>query len=160
MNKKLAALLQTLIILLGLTVLTFMLWQPHLEGRNINASTFEIYFKDPFLAYAYIASIAFFVGLFNAFKALGHVRENNTFSEATVKALRNIKYSALTLSAFIVGAAVYIRIFHAKEDDPAGFLALSIVATFTSLVIAATAGTFQKTLQNAVRRKPENDLTV
>ena len=57
-------------------------------------------------------------------------------------------------------AALYIRIFHAKDDDPAGFIAIAILATFTSIVIATAAAVFEKTLQSAVDIKSENDLTV
>ena len=57
-------------------------------------------------------------------------------------------------------AALYIRIFHAKNDDPAGFLAIAILTTFISIVIATAAAVFEKTLQSAVDIKSENDLTV
>jgi hypothetical protein len=57
-------------------------------------------------------------------------------------------------------AALYIRIFHAKGDDPAGFIAMCIVTTFISIVIATAAAVFERTLQSAVDIKSENDLTV
>jgi hypothetical protein len=57
-------------------------------------------------------------------------------------------------------AALYIRIFHAKEDDPAGFIALCIVTTFISVVIATATAVFERLLQSAVDIKSENDLTV
>ena len=60
--------LQVVIVLLGFGVLTFLLWEPHLEGRNVNSTVFEIYFKDPFLAYIYVAFVPFFVGLYQAFR--------------------------------------------------------------------------------------------
>jgi hypothetical protein len=59
-----------------------------------------------------------------------------------------------------VAAGLYIRIFHSKDDDPAGFLAICIVTTFVSVVIATAAAIFEKILQNAVDMKSENDLTV
>src|SRR5947207_2852116 len=83
--------LQTVIVLIGIGTITAMLWEPHFEGRNVHATLFEIYFKDPFLAYVYIASIPFFVALYQAFKVLGYVRQNKTCSKATVKALGTIK---------------------------------------------------------------------
>ena len=55
--------LQVVIVLIGIGALSLMLWEPHLEGRNANATLFQIYFNDPFLAYAYTGSIAFFVAL-------------------------------------------------------------------------------------------------
>ena len=49
---------------------------------------------------------------------------------------------------------------HPKDDDPAGFLALCIVTSFGSVVIATAAAIFEKILQNAVDMKSENDLTI
>ncbi|MEK7514868.1 MAG: hypothetical protein AAB608_00605 [Patescibacteria group bacterium] len=51
--------LKAAIVLIGIGALAFLLIEPHFEGRNVNATLFEIYFRDPFLAYAYIASIPF-----------------------------------------------------------------------------------------------------
>ena len=68
------------IVLIGLGALVLMLWEPHLEGRNAKATPFQIYFNDPFLAYAYLASIAFFVALYQAFKLLGYIGQNNVSS--------------------------------------------------------------------------------
>jgi hypothetical protein len=56
--------LQAVIVLIGIGALALMLWEPHIEGRNAHATLFEIYFNDPFLAYAYLASIPFFVALY------------------------------------------------------------------------------------------------
>src|SRR3954466_12807142 len=100
--------LQIVIVLLGLGALALMLWEPHLEGRNAHATTFEIYFKDPFLAYAYVASIPFFAALFQAFKVLGYTRQNKVFSQAAVKALRTIKFCAIAIIGFVAGAEVFI----------------------------------------------------
>src|SRR5262249_55980907 len=66
--------LQVVIVLIGIGALALMLWEPTIEGRNAHATLFEIYFKDPFLAYAYVASIAFFAALYQAFRVLGYVR--------------------------------------------------------------------------------------
>src|SRR3954449_12138560 len=86
--------LQVVIVLIGIGALALMLWEPHLEGRNAHATPFEIYFHDPFLAYAYIASIAFFVALYQAFTLFGYIRQNRAFSPNSVRALRTIKYCA------------------------------------------------------------------
>ena len=90
--------LQVIIVLIGIGALALMLWEPHIEGRNVHATLFEIYFKDPFLAYAYTASIAFFVALYQAFTLLGRVRRNEVFSQRSVKSLRTINSSWSTSS--------------------------------------------------------------
>ena len=150
--------LQAVIVLIGIGALALMLWEPHIEGRNAHATLFEIHFKDPFLAYAYFASIPFFVALYQAFKVLGYVRQNKTFSQTTVKALRTIKYCAIAIIGFVAVSVIFLM-FGDKDDRPAGVF-MRILITFASIVVATTAAMFERILQNAVDIKAENDLTV
>jgi Protein of unknown function (DUF2975) len=152
--------LQVVIVLVGLGALALMLWEPHLEGRNAHATVFEIYFHDPFLAYAYLASIAFYVALFQAFTLLGYIGRNQVFSLNSVRALRTIKYCAITLVAMIGGAVAYIFIAIRGKDDIAGGVAIGLMLIFASTVIGTAAAVFERLLQNAVDIKSENDLTV
>jgi len=152
--------LKVVIFFIAVGALALMLWEPHLEGRNVHATVFEIYFKDPFLAYAYVASIPFFVALYQAFKLIGFIDKNKIFSQVSVKAVRNIKYCAMTLVAFIAGAEAYFFIVQRGKEDIAGGVAMGLLAMFISAVIATAAAVFQKLLQNAVDMKSENDLTV
>src|SRR5262245_58865568 len=125
--------LRVVIVLIALVALGIMIRFPMTEGRAANLDLFRIY-ADPFIFYSYAASIPFFVALYQAFKLLGYIGQNQVFSQNSVKALRTIKYCAIIQSILILMTAVYIRIFHAKDDDPAGFIALCIVATFISIV--------------------------
>jgi hypothetical protein len=159
MKRSSTIFLQVVVVLIGIGALALMLWEPHVEGRNAHSTLFEIYFKDPFLAYAYTASIAFFVALYQAFKVLRYVRLNETFSQATVKSLRTIKYCAMAIIGFVAVGVIFILIFGDKEDRPAGVF-MSILTTFASIVIATAAAMFERILQNAVDIKSENDLTV
>jgi hypothetical protein len=158
MKRSSTAFLQGVIVLVGLGALALMLWEPHLEGRNARATPFEVYFKDPFLAYAYIASIPFFVALYQAFKVLGYAGRDKVFSQAAVKALRTIKYCALAIIGFVAGAEIFI-LMH-DSDDRAGGVFMGILITVGSIVIATAAAMFERVLQNAVDLKSENDLTV
>ena len=151
--------LQAVIVLIGIVALAILLWFPSAEGRAKNLDLFSIYF-DPFILYGYAASIAFFVALYQTFKLLGYIGQNKIFSSNAVKALKSIKYCAIVLSILIVLAGLYIKLFHHKDDDPAGFLAICIVTTFVSIVIATAATIFEKLLQNAIDMKSENDLTI
>ncbi len=159
MKKSSTIFLQVVIALIGVAALALMIWLPLTEGRAVNLNLFSIY-TDPFIMYGYVVSIVFFVALYQAFKLLGYIGHNRVFSLNSVKALRTIKYCAIALSILIVMAALYIRIFHAQDDDPAGFIAVCIVVTFIAIVIATGAAVFERTLQNAVNIKSENDLTV
>ena len=151
--------LQAVIVLIGIVALAILLWFPLTEGRAANLDLFSIYF-DPFILYGYAASIAFFIALYEAFKLLGYIGQNRVFSSNSVKALKSIKYCAIVLGILIVLAGLYIRLFHNKEDDPAGFLAICIMTTFVSIVVATAAAIFEKLLQSAIDMKSENDLTI
>jgi hypothetical protein len=152
--------LQAVTLLVGLGVFAFLLWEPHLEGRNVNATLFEIYFKDPFLAYIYLAFVPFFVALYQGFNILGYARRDEIFFQHSVRALQIIKYCALTTALFIVGAEAYIFIFVRGTDDVAGGVMMGAFIIFVSAIIATAAAVFERILQKAVDIKSENDLTV
>jgi len=151
--------LQAVIVLIGIVTLVILIWLPLTEGRATNLDLLNIY-SDKFILYGYTTSIPFFVALYNAFKLLGCIGQNKVFSTNAVNTLNNIKYCAIVLSILIVAAGLFIRFTHNKEDDPAGFLAICIVTTFVSIVVATAAAIFEKILQNAVDMKSENDLTI
>lgn len=158
MKRSSTIFLQVVVVLIGMGALALLLWEPHLEGRNAHATLTQIYFHDPFLAYAYTASIAFFVALYQAFKVLGYVRQNKVFSPEAVRALRNIKFCAIAIVGFVAVAEIIIRL--GQSDDRAGGTFIGVVITFGAVVIAAAAAMFERILQNAVDIKSENDLTV
>ncbi|GAB4026058.1 DUF2975 domain-containing protein [Spirosoma gilvum] len=159
MKKVSIIFLQAVVVLIGLVALTILIRVPLTEGRATNLDLFSIY-ADPFILYGYAVSIAFFIGLYKAFKLLGYIGQNKAFSSDSVSALKSIKYCALTFSGLIMLAGLYIKIAHHKDDDPAGFLAMCIVTIFASLVVATAAAIVEKILQNAVDMKSENDLTI
>src|SRR5882757_10638774 len=149
MKRSSTIFLQIVIVIIGIGALALLLWEPHVEGRNAHATLFEIYFKDPFLAYAYTASIPFFVALYQAFKVLGYAGQNKVFSPAAVKALRTIKFCAIAIIGFVVIEEIVIMLNHGS-DDPAGGVFMGILITFGSIVVATAAAVFERILQNAV----------
>ena len=155
MKSSSALFLQGAIVFIGIAALTFMLWEPHIEGRNAHATTFEIYFKDPFLAYVYVGSTPFFVALYRAFRLFGHVRQNRAFSQVTVDSLRTIKHCAIALIGFVAAGVVFIILFGDKDDRPAGVF-MSLLVTLASSIIATAAAMFARNLQRALRRTEGN----
>lgn len=158
MKRAVTLFLQTAIVLLGIAVLTALLLEPQSEGRNVNATQFEIYFNDPFLAYIYLAFIPFFVGLFQAFRILGHARRGELFSQYSVRSLRIIKYCASMMAVMFVGALAYIFIFVRGEDDIAGGVAMGLFIIFLSGVTAIATGVLERSLRSGVDKRSENDL--
>ena len=143
--------LQTVVVLIGIGALALLLWEPQIEGRNAHATLLQTYFNDPFLAYAYTASIAFFVALYQAFKVLGYARQEKLFSQASIKALRTIKFCATAIIAFVAGGEIFIMV--GNSDDRAGGVFMGILIAFGSLVIAAAARTCEGILKSAADMK-------
>jgi Protein of unknown function (DUF2975) len=158
MKRSSTAFLQVVVVLIGIGAITLMLWEPQLEGRNARATLFEIYFKDPFLAYAYIASIPFFAALYHGFKVLGYAGQDQAFSQTAVNALRTIKLCGIAMIGFVAVGELFILM--SDSDDRAGGVFMGVLITFGSIVIATAAATFERILKNAVDLKSENDLTV
>jgi hypothetical protein len=150
MKRVLTIFLQIVIVLTGAGALALMLWEPHLEGRNAHATLFQIYFNDPFLAYAYTASLAFFVALYQAFKLVGYLGRNEAFSRASARALRTIKYCAITLVAFIMGAEAYFFIVQRGKEDIAGGVVIGLFLISVFAVSAIIAARFESTVQRGV----------
>jgi hypothetical protein len=158
MKKGSTIFLQAVIVLIGIGALALLLWEPQIEGRNAHATPYEIYFKDPFLAYAYVASIPFFAALYQVFKVLAYAGHNKVFSQSAVKALRTTKYCAMSIIGFVAGGELFIMF--GSSDDRAGGVFMGILITFGSVVIATAAAVFERLLQTAVEMKSEIDLTV
>jgi hypothetical protein len=156
MKRSSTLFLQVVIVLIGIGALALLLWEPHVEGRNAHATLFEIYFKDPFLAYAYFASIAFFVALFQAFTLLGSIGHNEIFSLNSVRALRTIKYCAMALVAMIGAAVAYLFIAVRGKDDIAGGVAMGLGMIVVFVVIGTAAAVFERRLQTAVNIRSAN----
>lgn len=158
MKRGSTAFLQVVTVFVGVAAIALLLWEPRVEGVNAHRTAFEMYFKDPFLAYVYVGSIPFFVALYQGFRVLGYAGQNRVFSEAAVRALRVIKFCAIAIIGFVVGAEVFIMMH--ESDDRAGGVFMGVLITFCSVVIATAAATFERILQTAVDMKSENDLTV
>jgi hypothetical protein len=161
MKRSSTIFLQIVIVLIGIGALALLLWEPHLEGRNKDATLLEVYFKDPFLALVYAGSIPFFIALYQAIKVLGYVGRNEVFSPEVVKALRTIRYCALAIIGFVVVEVLFILLMGEGDDENPGVpFVLGFLVIFPSIVVATAAALFERILQNAVDLKSENDLTV
>jgi len=151
MKKSTAIFIQAVILLIGVGAAAFLLWEPHVEGRNAHATLFEIYFKDPFLAYAYLGSTPFFMALFQAFKVAGYAKDGIVFPPAAAKALRTIKYCALALIGFVALGEVFIILN--ESDDRAGGVVMGILVASGSGLVAAAAARLERILPSGEEKR-------
>lgn len=151
MKHTAIVLLQAVLVALAICVLAGLLWEPIVEGVNANATTlYEIYFDDPFLAYIYVSFIAVFVGLYQAFKLLGYIGRDETYSQKSVRSLRTIQYCAMSFAGLIFLAVVYIFAGRNNSDDIAGGVAVGLFLIVASGVIATVAAWVARLLSKRV----------
>lgn len=152
--------LKIAVILIGIPVLALCVF---LVPKIANFAV-ELYPNMPYLKYLvyidlYATTIPFYFALYQAFKLLSYIDKNEAFSQISVRALRNIKYCAVTIS-ILYGLGMPLFYLIAEKDDAPGFIVIGMAFIFASMVIPVFAAVLQMLLKNAVDIKLENDLTV
>lgn len=124
------------------------------EGFPNDGKGFAWYFVVPFVTVA-----PFLVALWQTLRLLKYIDSGTAFSERSVKALKLIKYSALSISGLY---ALILPVMYqaAQAEDAPGVMLIGLVLTFAPLAIAIFAAVLQKVLRSAIDIKSENDLTV
>ena len=154
MKQGLTLFLKLVISLIGLAVLALCVFLLLATISSGEAGDFI-----PILLGMYIAAIPFFFALYQSLKLLIYIDKSEAFSDLSVKALKNIKYCAIAISALYAAIMPFI-VYVADKDNAPGFTALGLVIIFASIVIATFAAVLQKLLKDAIDIKSENDLTV
>lgn len=144
--------LKIAVFIIGVPVLALCIfWLPGIAARDAAAHPETAYLQYPFLIGAYITVTPFFVVLYQALKLLSYIDRNKAFSELSVRALKYIKYCAITISALIVvGIMSGVILFAGKGEDITGFISLGLMLTFASMVIAVFAAVLQRLLKDAI----------
>ncbi len=158
MNQASTLFLRIAVLLIGTPVLALCIFGV-IKLSNNPANPDYAHILYPILIGMYLAVIPFFVALFQAFKLLSYIDKNQAFSEMSVKALKNIKFCAITISGIFVAILPFVFLL-AELDDAPGLVLIGMVPIFASIVIAVFAAVLQKLLQQAIDIKSENDLIV
>lgn len=148
--------LKTVIYLIGAGVLFICAW---VLPQFIRAELTNDFDYGYIFLGLYVAAVPFFIALHQALKLLGFIDQNKAFSELSVKALKNIKYCAITISGLFIAGMPYIFYVGDRDDAPV-VVAAGLVIIFASFVIAVFAAVLQKLFHSALEIKSENDLTV
>ncbi|MBR9653924.1 MULTISPECIES: DUF2975 domain-containing protein [Bacillus] len=152
--------LKTAVVLMGIPVLAMCIFLV----PNIGNFAAELYPEMAYIKYLvfinlYATAIPYYFALYQTFKLLNYIDKNNAFSELSVKALKNIKYSALAISVlYVLGMPLFYLV--AERDDAPGIIIIGMIIIFASMVIAVFAAVLQRLLKDAIDIKSENDLTV
>jgi hypothetical protein len=150
--------LKMAVFLIGTPVLALSIFGlPWLANNPANPDYAHILY--PIVIGLYVSVIPFFVALYQAFMLLSYIDKNQAFSALSVKALKNIKFCAMTISGLYVVILPFVFMV-ADLDDAPGLVIIGMVPIFASMVIAVFAAVLQRLLQEAIDIKSENDLIV
>lgn len=150
--KAAVILIGTAVLALGIFVLLDLYKYP------LNTKNHELILY-PIIIGIYVTIIPFYFALYQAIKLLCYVDKSNAFSELSVKALKNIKYCAISISIFYA-TILPVCISYSRKNDFPGLVIIGIFSIYTSAVIAVFAAILQRLLKEAIDIKSENDLTV
>ncbi|MCQ6563162.1 DUF2975 domain-containing protein [Paenibacillus mendelii] len=152
--------LKIAVIIIGIPVLALCIFLvPEIANYAVELYPDMTYLKYLVLIGLYVTAIPFYFALYQAFKLLNYIDKNKAFSDLSVKALKTIKYCAITISILYVVDLPLFYLIGDKDDAP-GIILLGLVIIFASMVIAVFAAVLQKLLKEAIDIKSENDLTV
>jgi hypothetical protein len=156
--KRETLFLKVAVILIGIPILGLgIVGLPWLANNPVNPA--YAYILYPIVIGLYVSVIPFYTAVYQAFKILAYIDKNNAFSELSIRALKNIKYCAITISTVYMVMLPFIFLV-AELDDAPGLILVGMIPIFASMVIAVFAAVLQKLLENAIAIKSENDLTV
>lgn len=145
--------LKSVIWLIGLAVLALCVIIAGV-GISGNAGIFL-----PLTLVILLTAVPFFFALYQGLLLLGFIEKNTAFSDLSVKAIKNIKYCAFTIST-LYAAAMPLIIYVAEKDDAPGAVVIGLLCIFAPLVAGVFAAVLEKLLRNAIDIKKENELTI
>ncbi|MDN4525987.1 DUF2975 domain-containing protein [Fictibacillus fluitans] len=151
--------LKIALFLIGLPVLAMCIFLVPEIAKYIAVNPKQGYLKYLVYLDLYASAIPFYFALYQAFRLLNYIDRNVAFSERSVRALKKIKYCAITIS-ILIGLGMPIFYLLAQMDDAPGIIVIGLVIIFASIVISVFAAVLQRLLQDAIDIKSENDLVV
>jgi hypothetical protein len=157
MNRGSTIFLRVVVSLIAIAALAVCIFRlPGMVAREAAKTPDTAWLVYLFLVGAYIMAIPFFVALYQAFKLLTYIDGNKAFSELSVRALRRIKHSAITISLMMVAGIAAVMVLSAGTgEDIAGVVMVGLIITFASSVVAAIVAVLQKQVQKAIDIKKE-----
>jgi hypothetical protein len=162
MKRASTLFLKSVLILMaiGMCVFAFFAFPSMWKGLAVEWPALTVtYFLYSGLIAIFATTLPFLFALFQAFKLLQYIDTNNAFSELSIKALRTIKYSAISMTV-LYATALPLVFLVAELDDAPGLILFYSAFACAPFVVATFAAVLQKLVQNAIDLKAEIDLTI
>lgn len=161
MKRSSTVFLRLAIIGIGLIAAAFAIFVVPAFGRGFPEEFPSIaYLRYPLMIGLWAAAVPFFMMLYQGWKLLGAIDKNTAFSDTSVKALKVIKWCAVTIGGIY---ALMVPTFFfpvAQIDDAPGLIIVGAIIATTPFVFAVFVAVLKRLLESAIAFKSENDLTV
>jgi hypothetical protein len=158
MKHSTILLLKASLTVISLIVLALCIfWLPGQAAYFAETAPEFSHLHYPVLIGLYLTAIPFFFALYQAFIIITFIEKNKAFSGASVRALKYIKYCALTIVLLYLIGIIYLI---SQSAGHPGIVLMGLIIIFSSVVISVFTTVLQKLIQNALKIQAENDLTV
>lgn len=160
MKRGTTLFLKIAVILIGIPIIALCIFVlPWLANEVAESHQELVYFIYPVIIGMYVSAVLFFVALYQALRLLSYIDKNKTFSELSIRALKNIKHCAITISVLsLLGMPLFYII--AEIDDAPGIILIGLISIFGSIVVAAFADVLQNLFKDAIDTILDNDLKI
>jgi hypothetical protein len=101
------------------------------------------YLRYPGLIALYLAIIPFLIALYQTIKLFINFSKNKALSQVSAKTLKNIKYSAITISILYV-ISMPLLFLMGDADDAPGIILFALIIILVTVVSAVFAAVYEK----------------
>lgn len=141
--KRETLFLKIVILLMGLPILALCIWGVPWFARGILATSPEVTnILYPLVGIIYITAIPYYFALYQTLTLLRCIDRNEAFSDLSIKALKKIKYSAVTICLLYM-VSLPLLYFVADVSDAPGIIVIGMGIAFSSFVIAIFAAVLE-----------------
>lgn len=148
MKKRTILFFKLSIIVISITVLTICVSGFYFLANNPVNPDYG-YMLYPIIIGMYTSVIPFYIAVYKSFTILSCIDKNKACSELSIKALKSIKYCAITIS-ILYGVVMPFIYLLADKDDAPGAIIIGMLPIFVSIVIAGLATIFKQKLQRRI----------
>lgn len=158
MNRSSTLFLRLVVALMAIAALAICgLGVPRMVADEVSRHPNGVGVPYGIMVCAYLLCIPFFTALYQGFRVLNLIDRDKTFSNATARSLRLIRYCALIIGASFFAGIVTLRILSAgTNEDPAGPSMIAMVVMFFCLTVTAVSVVLEKQVQKAIDLKTES----
>ena len=155
MKRVSTLILKIAVLLIGTPVIAFaLIGLPWLINNPANPDYAKILYSILFIMY--VSMIPYFIVLYQAFQLLINIENKKAFSVVSVRALKIIKYSAMSISIlYLIGMPFFFLL--GDKDDAPGIILMGLIIIFISIVVSVFSNVLQKLLIEAIEIKNNMD---